>query len=64
VEVFFVNDITANQELISPVALVAHGKISSNPPAGLVRPTKSFDVSSGLANMVLYALAKQAYPWM
>jgi len=46
VEAVFVNEIAANQEMISPVALGAHGKILNDTPAGLARPTKGFELGS------------------
>ncbi|GAB1207470.1 hypothetical protein APSETT445_006190, partial [Aspergillus pseudonomiae] len=40
----FVNEITANQELISPIALNAYQKISNNPPSDVVIPMSGFNV--------------------
>jgi hypothetical protein len=73
-EGFFVSEITANQELISPVALGGQGKITNSPPADLVRPAKGHDLTSTAAFMVswsgmiriptYYELLKKQYPWI
>lgn len=66
IEAQFVNEITANQELISPVALNAHGKIVNNPPAGLVIPTKGWNIESNDNPiwLVLFVILKSTYPWI
>jgi hypothetical protein len=63
IEAEFVNEITANQELISPVRLSSHGRITGNPPPGLVTPTKGYIVT-GQWGMVFYALLVAMYPWV
>lgn len=63
-EGFFVNEITANEELISPVALGAQGKITNNPPAGLIRPTKPYDITSGPWVGAMLLIMKLQYPWI
>lgn len=61
----FVTEIIAKQELISPVALASHGKITNNPPSGLARPQKGFVIPnlSGMATVALYGIIKSVYPW-
>lgn len=64
-EAQFVNEITANQELISPVALRAHGKITNKPPPGLAIPTIGFNLEKGsIFDKVLIAVLRQMYPWV
>jgi hypothetical protein len=38
----FVNEIIANQELISPVELKNQGRITHKPPLDLIQPTKEY----------------------
>jgi hypothetical protein len=54
VEVFFVNGITVNEKLSSPVALTAHDKIPKKPPAGRFRPAKGFDASKDLLWLLMW----------
>jgi hypothetical protein len=63
IEAEFVNEITANQKLISPVPLCSHGRITSNPPPGLVIPTKGY-IMTGQWATVFYALLIAMYPWV
>ncbi|KNG84340.1 hypothetical protein ANOM_009501 [Aspergillus nomiae NRRL 13137] len=59
----FVNEITANQELISPIDLTAYRKITNNPPSGLVIPTTGFNVDGRGIFWTLYvAILAQQYP--
>lgn len=57
----FANEITSNQELISPVALSNHGRITSNPPAGLVIPTKGYTPTE-VGTIMFYLLLCATYP--
>ncbi|RKL29170.1 hypothetical protein BFJ72_g12079 [Fusarium proliferatum] len=61
----FFNEITANQELISPVALTGQGLISNDPPSGLVYPDNqwSHDVHSPPEWAAWYMAMAKKYPW-
>lgn len=63
-EAHFNTEIIANQELISPVELTNHGRITNNPPSDLIQPTKGHTLGGGVAGTVLYALLKNTYPWL
>ncbi|KAI6756027.1 hypothetical protein HG530_011763 [Fusarium avenaceum] len=60
IEAEFVSEITCNQELISPVALSSHGRISSDPPAGLVIPTKGC-TPCDVASVIFFAMLLDMY---
>lgn len=62
----FVNEIIANQELISPTALSARGKVVNNPPSGLIIPKKGYliPVSGDIISSMVFALIKTVYPWV
>ncbi|KIL90125.1 hypothetical protein FAVG1_06864 [Fusarium avenaceum] len=64
IEAEFVNEIIANQELISPVALSSHGRITGAPPSGLVIPTKRYTIGSDIWGSILYAMLRAMYPWI
>jgi hypothetical protein len=64
IEAEFVNEIIANQELISPVALSGQGRITGNPPAGLVIPTKGYTIGSDMLGQMLYLMLCMMYPWI
>ncbi|KAH6970243.1 hypothetical protein DER45DRAFT_608947 [Fusarium avenaceum] len=57
----FVNEITSNQELISPVALSSHGRISGASPAGLVVPAEGY-TPSGAIGAIFYTVLLSTYP--
>ena len=63
-EAVFVNEITANQELISPVALGGQGKITNNPLTGLARPSEGADVSRDIVWLVMRPRLGDQYPWL
>ncbi|KAG4263748.1 hypothetical protein FPRO03_09024 [Fusarium proliferatum] len=61
----FFSEITANQELISPVALTGQGLIPNNPPCGLVYPNNRFSAHDhSLSEWVTwYKTMAKKYPW-
>jgi hypothetical protein len=62
----FVNEIIANQELISPTALSAHGKIVNNPPSGLIVPKKGYRIPADgdIWSTLIFVLLKGVFPWV
>jgi hypothetical protein len=62
----FVNEIIANQELISPTALSAHGKIVNNPPSGLIIPKKGYRIPAAddIVSSLTFAVLKTVFPWV
>ncbi|KAE8151800.1 hypothetical protein BDV25DRAFT_138514 [Aspergillus avenaceus] len=61
----FINEITANQELISPVALTGEGKITNTPPDGLARPTTGYNLetSGSISDLTMLVLIQATYAW-
>jgi hypothetical protein len=62
----FVNEIIANQELISPTPLSAHGKLSNNPPSGLLIPQKGglLPAPGPMVPVALLLMLQFTYPWV
>ncbi|KAJ5278906.1 hypothetical protein N7478_004278 [Penicillium angulare] len=65
IEGYFTNEIASNQELISPLALSSHGRITNDPPSGLVIPTKGWNIETagGLSSIIL-GYIRAWYPWV
>ena len=59
----YVHEIVANRELVSPVALSSHGRITNNPPSGLVNTSKPADKSASPWWISALVLLKTMYPW-
>lgn len=61
----FATEIIANQELISPTELRNHGRITNNPPSGLVITQKRRFIPDRDITSIFWLLAfKQTYPWV
>lgn len=59
----YVHEIIENQELISSVALSSHGRITNNPPSGLVNNSKPADKSASWSWIGVFMMLRQVYPW-
>lgn len=58
-------EITANEELISPVALAGQGQITNNTASGLVMPTKGYRIRSSDAWWASWFIMMDIiYPWV
>jgi hypothetical protein len=62
----FVDEIIVNQELISPTALSAHGKIANNPPSGLIIPKKGYRIlaAGNIGSSLIFTMLKAIFPWV
>jgi hypothetical protein len=59
----YVHEIIANQELISSVALSSHGRVTNNPPSGLLDTSNPVDKSKSPWWNPAFMALKNLYPW-
>lgn len=65
IEAQSVIEITANQELISPVALKGQGQITNNAASSLVMPTKGYRIQGSDVRWVSwFTVMELIYPWI
>ncbi|OBS22716.1 hypothetical protein FPOA_09048 [Fusarium poae] len=64
IESQFENEIFANQELISPVALTNIGRITNSTPSGLTLPTRGWKIVKSSMWNLWYQVTRAVYPWV
>ncbi|KAG8670517.1 hypothetical protein FPOAC2_09879 [Fusarium poae] len=64
IESQFENEIIANQELISPVALTNIGRITNSNPSGLTLPTRGWKIDRNSPWQRWYEITRELYPWV
>ncbi|KAI1069010.1 hypothetical protein LB507_006073 [Fusarium sp. FIESC RH6] len=64
VEAHFYNSIIANEELITPVELTGHGRITNKPPSDLIQPTKKHSLTDDFEGSAWYIFVRKIYQWM